>query len=117
MFTVEAIELTAEERLELERRANAHTSMVRAARRARIILLCADGVALRRIAAAVDLDQHQVGEWRRRFLAHRIDGLADQPRSGRPRRLGHDERMEMAAVATSERDPADPVATWLLRAR
>jgi len=112
VFTVEPIELTAEERIELERRANAHTSTVREARRARIVLLCADGVPLRRIASMVDMDQHQVGEWRRRFLAERIEGLVDQPRSGRPRRLGHDERMEMAAIATSERDPADPVATW-----
>lgn len=112
MFTVEPIELTAEERVELERRANAHTSTVREARRARIVLLCADGVSLRRIASMVDMDQHQVGEWRRRFLTDRLEGLVDQPRSGRPRRLGHDERMEMAAVATSERDPADPVATW-----
>lgn len=112
MFTVEPIELTAEERVELERRANAHTSTVREARRARIVLLCAKGVPLRRIAAAVGMDQHQVGQWRRRFLAERLDGLVDQPRSGRPRRLGHDERMEMAAIATSERDPADPVATW-----
>ena len=112
MFSVEPIELTAEERVELERQANAYTSTVREARRARIVLLCAEGVPLRRIAAVVDMDQHQVGQWRRRFLAHRLDGLIDQARSGRPRRLGHDERMEMAAVATSERDPADPVATW-----
>ena len=112
MFTVEPIVLTAEERAELERRANAHTSTVREARRARIVLLCADGVPLRRIAGAVGIDQHQVGQWRRRFLAGRLEGLVDQPRCGRPRRLGHDERMEMAAVATSQRDPADPVATW-----
>lgn len=112
MFTVEPIVLTEDERAELERRANAHTSTVREARRARIVLLCADGVPLRRIAAVVDMDQHQVGLWRRRFLARRLDGLVDQPRSGRPRRLGHDERMEIAAVATSERDSADPVATW-----
>lgn len=112
MFTVEPIELSEGERGELQRRANALTSPVRAARRARIILLCAEGVPLRRIAGVVGIDQHQVGEWRRRFLAERLDGLADQPRAGRPRRLGHDDRMEMAAIATSERDPADPVATW-----
>jgi transposase len=69
-------------------------------------------VPLRRIATAVGMDQHQVGQWRRRFLAARLEGLADQARPGRPRRLGHDERMEMAALATSERDPDDPVATW-----
>jgi transposase len=112
VFTVEPVELTEDERAELERRANAHTSTVRDARRARIVLMAADGVPLRQIGIAVQMDQHQVGEWRRRFLAGRLDGLGDQPRSGRPRRLGHDERMEMAAVATSERDPADPVATW-----
>jgi transposase len=112
VFTVEPIELTEDERAELERRARAHTSTVREAKRARIILLCAEGVSLRRIAGHVDMDQHQVGVWRRRFLADRLDGLVDQSRSGRPRRLGHDDRMAMAAVATSERDPDDPVATW-----
>ena len=112
MFSVEPIELSEDERAELTRRANAHTATVRAARRARVILLCAEAVPLRRIATTVGMDQHQVGEWRRRFLAERLAGLDDQPRSGRPRRLGHDQRLEMAAVATSERDPADPVATW-----
>lgn len=112
MFTVEPIELDESTRGELERRANAHTSAVRDARRAKIMLLCAEGVALRQIAGRVGMDQHQVGVWRRRFLADGLDGLADQPRSSRPRRLGHEERMAMAAIATSERDPADPVATW-----
>jgi transposase len=77
-----------------------------------VVLLCADGVPLRQIDERVGMDQHQVGLWRRRFLEHRLDGLADLARSGRPRRLGHDERLKMAAIATSERDPADPVATW-----
>ena len=112
MFTVEPVELAEAERTELERRAKAHTSPVRVARRARIILLCADGVALRQIGNEVGMNEHQVGVWRRRFLSDRLDGLDDKPRSGRPRRLGHDQRMEIAAIATSERDPADPVATW-----
>lgn len=112
MFTVEPLVLTDDESVELRRRANAATSSVRDARRAEIVLLCADGMPLRQIAGRVGMDQHQVGVWRRRFLNHGLDGLVDEPRSGRPRRLGHDERMAMAAIATSERDPADPVATW-----
>jgi len=112
VFKVEPIELSEDERAGLERRAGAHTSPVRDARRARIILLCAEGVPLRQIAERVAIDQHQVGEWRRRFLADRLEGLSDRARPGRPRRLGHDERLEMAAVATSERDRDDPVATW-----
>jgi transposase len=112
MFRVEPIELDEGTRAELERRANAHTSPVRVARRAKIVLLCAQDVALRRIAGRVGLNEHQVTVWRRRFLAEGLDGLEDRSRSGRPRRLGHDERMAMAAIATSERDPSDPVATW-----
>jgi transposase len=112
MFTVEPLLITEEERSELQRRARAHTATQREARRARLILLCAQGVPLRQIDEIVGMDQHQVGLWRRRFLEHRLDGLADLARSGRPRRFGHDERLKMAAIATSERDPADPVATW-----
>lgn len=112
MFRVEAVELTAQDRAELERRAGAHTSSQREARRARVILACAAGTPLRQIGPAVGMDQHQVGLWRRRFLDAGLEGLADQPRSGRPRRLGHDERMALAATATSERPDGDPEAGW-----
>ena len=112
MFKVAAIVLSPEERVELERRARALTSQVRVARRAQVILLCADGVPLRQIGPLVDMDQHQVGLWRRRFLGDRLDGLNDLPRPGRPRRFGHDERLKIAATATSARGPDDPVSTW-----
>lgn len=112
MFKVDPVRLDYDELVELERRANAHTSTQRAARRAKVILLCAQGIPLRQIADRVGMDQHQVGLWRKRFLADRLVGLNDQARSGRPRRLGHDERMKIAAVATSERESDDPVATW-----
>lgn len=112
MFKVDPVRLDYDELVELERRANAHTSTQRCARRAKVILWCAQGVPLRQISERVDMDQHQVGLWRKRFLADRLDGLNDEARSGRPRRLGHDERMQIAAVATSERDPDDPIGTW-----
>lgn len=60
MFSVEPLVITGEERIELERRARAHTSTQREARRARVILLCADGMALRQIGLEVGMDQHQV---------------------------------------------------------
>lgn len=112
MFKVAAIVLSEAERVELQRRVRASTSQVRVARRAQAILLCAEGVPLRQIGLRVDMDQHQVGVWRRRFITDRLDGLNDAPRPGRPRRFGHDERIKMAAIATSARDADDPVATW-----
>lgn len=110
MFKVDPVVLSGEEREELERRCRAHTSSQRMVRRARVILLCSEGDALAQIATVVGMDQHQVGVWRKRFLGSGLDGLEDKPRSGRPRRLGHDERMVLAAVATSEKDDDDPVA-------
>ena len=112
MFKVAAVELSGEERVELDRRVRAFTSQVRVVRRAQLILLCADGVPLRQIGCQVGMDEHQVGMWRRRFLAKRLDGLNDLARPGRPRRFGHDERIKMAAIATSARQADDPVSTW-----
>lgn len=77
MFTVEALEITDKERSELERRARAHTSTQREAKRAWVILACADGVPLHQVGIAVGMEQHQVGLWRLRFIEGRLDGLAD----------------------------------------
>ncbi len=112
MWTAPPITLTAEERAELTRRVAAHTTPVRAARRARIILLAADGVPSRQISKIVGMHESNVAKWRNAFRDKGLEGLEDSPRPGRPRRFGHDERMAMAAAATSERDPDDPVSTW-----
>jgi transposase len=112
MWKAPEITLTDDERAELRRRVAAHTTPVRAARRARIILLAADGVASRQISKLVGMHESNVAKWRNRFRERGLAGLEDAPRPGGPRRFGHDERMAMAAAATSERDPDDPVATW-----
>ena len=112
MYKVDAVVLEDETRAVLERRARSTTMPVRVVQRAKIILLCAEGVSLRQIGQRVGLGQHRVGAWRRRFIAEGLDGLKDGHRTGRPRRLGHDDRIKIAAVATSEKDSDDPVATW-----
>ncbi len=112
MWIAPAITLTDEDRVELTRRVAAHKTPVRAARRARIILLAADGMPSRQISAVVGMHESNVAKWRSRYRENGLAGLEDAPRPGGPRRFGHDERMAMAAAATSERDPDDPVATW-----
>lgn len=59
--------------------------------RCRIILLCADGLASKEVAARLDVHEHTVGKWRRRFCAGRIERLTDAYRSGRPRTVSDDE--------------------------
>ncbi len=112
MWVAHPIVLTDEERTELERVVRAHSSPQKMVRRARVVLLAADGMASRDISEEVGLHEEWVAKWRRRFREQRLAGLVDARRSGRPRRIGHDERVAIAAAATAAKDPSDPVSTW-----
>ena len=68
------------------------------ARRARIVLLAAQGVANSRIAQAVGVSVPTVVSWRRRYQAGGVRGLEDAPRSGRPRQVPR-ERVVAATLA------------------
>src|SRR5215216_2501775 len=81
------IELSDEDRRELERRASALTLPFRVVQRARLILYAAEGLADKEIAVRCDCHPQVVGKWRRRFCERGIEGLKDKPRAGRPRRL------------------------------
>ena len=55
------------------------------ARRARIVLLAAEGVPVRHIGPRVGVSRTVVRDWLDRFRALGVAGLQDRPRSGRPR--------------------------------
>jgi transposase len=110
MWSVPPLEISDEERTELQRRVRAHTTTQRAAKRARLVLLAADGWPNRQIATTVGLSEEYVGVWRRRFVAERLAGLEDRPRSGRPRVYGHDDRLRIVATVTGQRPEVD--AQW-----
>ena len=67
------------------------SSTVRAglAKRARIVLLSADGVPQTQIAELVGVSRPTVRSWRRRYERSGIAGLSDEKRLGRPRRIDH----------------------------
>jgi transposase len=67
------------------------SSSVRAglAQRARIVLLAAQGESNTAIAERVGVTRPTVIGWRERYEAAGLDGLADEPRSGRPRTVDH----------------------------
>jgi transposase len=54
-------------------------------RRAQIVLLAAEGRPVRGIAQELGVDRNRVRRWLDRFRAQGLAGLADRPRSGRPR--------------------------------
>ncbi len=84
-----ALVLRSGDRDELERWTRSDRFGASAAKRARIVLLAADGTANMRIAELVDVTVTTVLNWRGRYESRGIVGLRDAPRTGRPRHLDH----------------------------
>jgi transposase len=100
------VDLTADERARLESWTRRRTSAQALALRARIVLLAADGLNNTEIAAELRIHRNVAGKWRSRFLEHRLDGLLDEPRPGRPRTIT-DEQVEEVVIKTLETTPKD----------
>ncbi|MGH7310097.1 MAG: IS630 family transposase [Candidatus Rokuibacteriota bacterium] len=115
-YKAQPIVLDEETRRVLEARVRAMTTPQRDVTRARIILLAADGIASRQISQQVGMHGSHIAMWRQRFLAEGLKGLADAPRPGHPVTYDADDRLKMVALATAQRDPGDPEATWTYQA-
>ena len=99
-----ALSVTVEERQRLAALAHRSRTAPQLARRARIILACAEGRDNQAVAKRVRLSPATVGKWRARFVAGRLEGLYDEPRPGAPRRIT-DEEVERVIVRTLETTP------------
>ena len=107
------VTLSAGERRMLKKRARGGKTAYRDWLRAQIVLAAARGRASARIAADLHVSVDTVRKWRGRFAARGLDGLADLPRSGRPRRISALERAAVVALACQL--PAAtgvPLARW-----
>lgn len=82
-----AIVLSVDEKERLQALARAHSSPQTLAFRCRIILrvATADQPSNLQVATELRCSRNTVVLWRTRFLQHRLTGLQDAPRSGRPR--------------------------------
>jgi len=74
-------------------------------RRARTILLAAEGESVSAVARTIGTCRSLVGGWIQRFRDHRLAGLVDLHRSGRPVEITPLERHQVVAAAC--RTPAD----------
>jgi transposase len=98
--------LTDEERATLERWARRRNSAQALALRCRIVLACAEGASNAEVVKRLGVSRPTVTKWRSRFVARRLEGLADEPRPGAARTIG-DEQVEQVLVTTLETTPAD----------
>ena len=82
----EPIDLSDTQRGALRRIAGRSLGRQAMALRAGIVLLAAEGLSNRAISNRLQLEEHCVGRWRRRFAREGIWGLFDRPRPGAPRK-------------------------------
>jgi transposase len=78
------IVLSDDERQNLQTTARRYTAPYAEVIRAKLILLAAEGLENEVIGQKLDLPRQVVSKWRKRFFEQRLEGLSDQPRSGRP---------------------------------
>jgi transposase len=83
------------------------------ARRARVLLLLAQGLSLRRIRAQTGMSPRRIRAWKQNWQQRGLDGLLDAPRRGRPKKLSP--AREAAILAATERRPPAPVTQWSTR--
>src|SRR6266851_5536206 len=96
--------ITEEEREQLESLAHRARSQPVLARRARVVLACAEGLNNQIVARKLRASVGMVGKWRARFLKARLEGLYDEPRPGAPRSVT-DALVEQVVVQTLESTP------------
>lgn len=78
------LDLSAEQRQELEARARRYTLPYREVVRAKIVLMAAQGLGNDEIAARLDTRREIVCKWCKRFFEQGLAGLEERPRGGRP---------------------------------
>jgi transposase len=110
---VRPITVSPAERAELERLQRIPSTPAGLSRRARAVLLMAQGVSGVEIAERVGYTVVQVSRIRRRYAAGGVAGLADRPKSGRPPTVSARKRAQI--VALTLRPPGRGVTHWTTR--
>jgi putative transposase len=110
------ITLSGEERNELERLIRSHSTSQQLARRARMIVLAADGVGIGETGQRLGMWRKGVSFWRARWLESSgtaAERLSDAPRSGAPATITPEQICAVVALACER--PAEsgvPISQW-----
>lgn len=97
------IVLSTEQREELMRLARSKRTSVRLVLRARIVLLAAQGLQNKDIAAELDVGRVQVSRWRERYAVLGLAGIArDLPRGAPPRKVDAARLVELTTQHTPD---------------
>ena len=107
------LDLTPEERAELQRRVRAKTTTLRDSMRARIVLLRAEGRRETEVAATVGTSTTTVSKWSQRFEQDGLTGLGDRAGRGRKPSLAPEKVRKVIVEVTR---PPKGRQRWSVRA-
>ena len=114
MFTAkEPFLLLTDERAQLEQLLRSTQIAAGLARRARALLLLAEGRSLRDIQTQTGMSPRRTLHWKQCWREKGLDGLLDAPRAGRPRKITA--AKEAAMVAATQASPPGPITHWSTR--
>src|SRR4051812_14169582 len=108
-----ALTLTTDDRTELERRATSRTIRAEDAKRAKVILMLADGTSYSTIEATLWCYRDYINRWRRRFVTHGLDGLRSRHQGQKPTVLTP--ALEARILAKTQQRPSDGSTHWSTR--
>src|SRR5512142_1750797 len=100
-----ALVLTDDEQNQLRSVASSRSLPHALVARARLVLWSAQGQSNSQIARRLHWTNATVGKWRQRFVEHRVAGLYDESRPGRPRGID-DEQVAALLKRTLSHKPA-----------
>ena len=106
--------LSEAEREQLTSIARSRSMPAALTQRAQIVLGCADGDANSIVARRFRVTQATVGRWRHRYVKHRLQGLYDEARPGRPRTI-EDEQIARLIQRTLQKKPKSGATHWSVR--
>src|SRR5436190_10089182 len=110
---VRPIVVAEADRHHLERLCRGSTTPAGLSRRARAVLLMAQGLSGVAIATRTGYTVVQISRLRRRFAEQGVTGLADRPRSGRPPSVPARKRAQVVALTLKPPDPG--LSHWTAR--
>lgn len=109
---ISVLELTAEERSELDKRVRSSMTSKRDHLRASIVLRRAEGIRQAELAEELGVSVACVNKWSQRFELHGLEGLVD--REGRGRKPSIPLRKVQRVISEATRPPA-PRTRWTVR--
>ena len=118
-LTPKTLNLSDDERIQLQQLSDRHNTPQQIARRARIILMASEGQNHREIARNLDINRQMARLWRNRWLETNgkdlsvLQRLQDQERVGAPVKFSMEQVIELFALACSP--PSDygrPISHW-----